>query len=945
MAASKHILTKELHGLNGVLTSTDVQLKKPMPTQSRGFWACDYCRSTFDAFEEARYHEIEECPSNPSRFAASYPPPDAAAMAPYSPEKQPPLHSYEYDNAPMPRGKLRRFPLMSPRMESHLTEADTIACQNLELFETQESTPQSDQEFRRTVAQVGLRCLACATSRESSAGAEYSLPRTIGSLGDAVRRMSDRHLMQCKNMGEQERLVLGQAVKQRQSSKEEGGPAWHEDEGDRRALADFCTARCQQLQVVNKQPENSGIEFREADLPLPAGAAAGWPPATPPPHFDPRVRHEMGPPIEGYSTTPMSIDRYSAGPLGRGPAFRSLYGPAEPPVRGPPAYMSMDMPPAGPETAGYFRQQPFDLPSNFPFYQDAMTGDWFCKYCSHLHPQYRDANYRWPAGHRTSPPGEFIQRHLDSCRPYLQETQAQLVEYQQRPLSPYQQPSSMPFSPSQPGWEPGSTRAMRGMSPMAPVEYGSTFVASPTVSTRQSYSQPSTSRGRDLEQTSASARQAINFLTVNDKSLVQADGTVVPADEVLVREEDKLLLTDFLFYLMKQLRLVRFSEADRKTRGGKRENIQIGYGGLQCVHCAHIAKSRKFFWSGVDRLANSFAEIPAHVFKCKYCPEDIKEALTDLKKVHAEQMARLPRGSQKVFFRRVWKRLHQHDPGQEDDQDSPAHRDAKAVPGSKDSSPDTAKGSLGAGTSGSEESHFFLERPTKEAAKALADSAMQTGPPSPNSRVLLAITEDRDFLSDMDCFIRRQLEVFCATADDVQVAQDDRKYPIKEGQVGIRCIHCSLAKSGASGHAVAYPFSVSGIFEAVREFQRLHLEYCENLPEQTKAKLNSLKESTTITSIQRRYYALAARGLGLYDTKEGGIRAGHESVPVVSQAVFSFGEPSPTVADAVARMRGEEPSPPAETPGDNRKRPAEREAAEGSPVTKKPTPDSRREDL
>ena len=99
------------------------------------------------------------------------------------------------------------------------------------------------------------------------------------------------------------------------------------------------------------------------------------------------------------------------------------------------------------------------------------------------------------------------------------------------------------------------------------------------------------------------------------------------------------------------------------TRGGKRENINIGYGGLQCIHCIEASSPRKFFWSNVNRLANSFAEIPNHVLKCKHCPENVKDALLVLKSRHADQMQMLPRGSQKDFFRRMWRRLHDGDTG------------------------------------------------------------------------------------------------------------------------------------------------------------------------------------------------------------------------------------------------------------------------------------------
>jgi hypothetical protein len=105
---------------------------------------------------------------------------------------------------------------------------------------------------------------------------------------------------------------------------------------------------------------------------------------------------------------------------------------------------------------------------------------------------------------------------------------------------------------------------------------------------------------------------------------------------------------------------------------------------------------------------------------------------------------------------------------------------------------------------------------------------------------------------------------------------------------------------------VAYPYSLAGIFESVREFQRLHLDYCDNVPAATRSKISAMKESTTITSIQRRYYTLAAKGLGLYDSEDG-IRAGSESVPVVSQAVFAFSQegshdaPSPKASDSERR--------------------------------------------
>ena len=125
--------------------------------------------------------------------------------------------------------------------------------------------------------------------------------------------------------------------------------------------------------------------------------------------------------------------------------------------------------------------------------------------------------------------------------------------------------------------------------------------------------------------------------------------------------DDSNLLTDYFNFIMEQLKMCRLKPEDRKSRGGKRDNVAVGFGGLQCIHCASSPCSRKFFWSNVDRLANSFAGIPDHVLTCKMCPSEVTEALLVLKGRHNAQMTLLPRGTQKQYLCRLWKRLHAGD--------------------------------------------------------------------------------------------------------------------------------------------------------------------------------------------------------------------------------------------------------------------------------------------
>jgi hypothetical protein len=567
-------------------------------------------------------------------------------------------------------------------------------------------------------------------------------------------------------------------------------------------------------------------------------------------------------------------------------------------------------------------QEPFyDLPSNFPFYQES-DGTWHCKFCAHVPPQYRDPQAIWGSRDRGPPPGGFIDQHLGICRGYNQgylmpsagvmmHPSAGGFGMQQSPFGweggpmPYPPPHDYPYGLAPPG---------QLTSHLEPITTGSGryLPAGPGPDTEGMFpgarSRPSR-EAADLELTSADTEvinHAMNYLTQFDKNYYERDPETAAIPK-LVLDEDRLLLTDYFFFLMKQLRLCRFSEADRKTRGGKREKIKLGYGGLQCIHCSDLPMSRKFFWSNVDRLANSFAEIPGHVLKCKRCPPQCKDALVKLKSAHAGQMAKLPRGSQKVFFRRMWARLHDDDPNDEEEQASSPKRSVEGA-GKVDLSPrptfptDLEKNSpesqklsdISPSLSGqSEETALVVQRTAKEAAEALEASSKLSNsrsPLSPSSRILLGIPEDKDWLSEKDIFIRKQLEVFCATEEDVAAARADLKYPVSVGQVGIRCIHCALAHgSEAVGHAVAYPFTISGIHESVREIHRLHLDTCKNLPAAQKEKLQNLGASS-LSSVLRRYYVLGAKALGLRDTKSAGIRSGGESSPIGSQAAFTFAE-------------------------------------------------------
>jgi len=137
--------------------------------------------------------------------------------------------------------------------------------------------------------------------------------------------------------------------------------------------------------------------------------------------------------------------------------------------------------------------------------------------------------------------------------------------------------------------------------------------------------------------------------------LAQVASNVTTVNKPLVLPEDKPYIAEFLYVVMGQLQPCRFTEADRNKRRLK----DVGCIGVECKHCAGQVDGRKFFWSSVNAVESNFVSVHTHMMECRMLSKEIKENLAELKKLRKEQTAALKTGSQKAFFARVWKRLHE----------------------------------------------------------------------------------------------------------------------------------------------------------------------------------------------------------------------------------------------------------------------------------------------
>ena len=819
-----------------------------------------------------------------------------------------------------------------PHPTEKISSLDLITCQNVEVFKASAgdvADHQGSSGMTVNKGQVGFRCIHC--SKNPFAKAEYSsvFPGSLGSVAACLQLMTKVHFERCMGLDPNTRNQLQAARNsfRHQQDDEE----WYSE-----AFVEYALEVCKRLNIINRVPPQTGLVFgpegssttsnrSQTDVGVGVVGSSNYryegfqdtnvqstPTESSKIHASDNQQQTIDSQYKSRDNTQYMVSVQKRD--GEKQQASNVTNEVQPAI-GPTPTRSLSPPTL------------YDSPGspNFPYFQN-QQGFWECRFCWGYPFNQRAQGCFWQS---TQPPNRnFMEQHLNLCqnRNSINQNQNNFMNQSQNSMlsqsnqydqmnqvwstpksrqSPYAQSSASQQMHTSPQ---SNMRPPMPRPPTAPSQY-STEGMNPqeayAYQQMQMYNQMQMYQGgNDFNQGYGGFQQGMfsgqnmDFMAYNNQqktpmemrseSALKATLAYLEKEEqeienrlsksdneeerTLVVADDKSLLTDYFYHVMKQLRFCRFSESDRKTRGGKRENIKVGFGGLKCVHCSETQNPRKFFWSNVDRLANSFAEIPGHVLKCRRCPAQTKQALQGLKQRHAEQMTQLPRGSQKVFFRRMWRRLH-------DDNELTVDAKSGDPSSSKKSgrrSSITPNDELNQSFSPTSQGNIIVGMSTNCAAKALAEYSAGK---KPCTKILLAIDEDKSWLSDMDCFVRSNLELFCATKYDIEFAESDRKYPITEGQLGIRCIHCAVSRQGARGTSVSFPPFVNGIYESVREFHRVHLPSCPNLPEKCKEKLSSLKGSSSLSSVLRRYYVEAAEALGIYDTDEG-MRGGGEVKPI-----------------------------------------------------------------
>ena len=133
-------------------------------------------------------------------------------------------------------------------------------------------------------------------------------------------------------------------------------------------------------------------------------------------------------------------------------------------------------------------------------------------------------------------------------------------------------------------------------------------------------------------------------------------------DSKLVSLQDRDLVPDCLFVAMAQMKPCRLQSADRV---GCYKSRDIGFVGMCCMHCGGQPGFGRYYPNSVRSLAQTTTSqtILKHIgSKCQFCPPEIREAILELQRHQAVRegfpTGRPRYGSRKIFFQRIWHRLH-----------------------------------------------------------------------------------------------------------------------------------------------------------------------------------------------------------------------------------------------------------------------------------------------
>jgi hypothetical protein len=156
--------------------------------------------------------------------------------------------------------------------------------------------------------------------------------------------------------------------------------------------------------------------------------------------------------------------------------------------------------------------------------------------------------------------------------------------------------------------------------------------------------------------------RAPSLMDENAPGMTEMPWEMLLGDSKLVFLKDRDLVPDSLFVAMAQMKRCHLTDADRV---GCYKSRELGFTGFCCKHCGGQPGFGKYFPASVRSLAQTTTSqtILKHIgSKCRFCPPHVRQAVVDLQRQQAiregSSSGRPRYGSRKIFFQRIWGRLH-----------------------------------------------------------------------------------------------------------------------------------------------------------------------------------------------------------------------------------------------------------------------------------------------
>jgi hypothetical protein len=135
-----------------------------------------------------------------------------------------------------------------------------------------------------------------------------------------------------------------------------------------------------------------------------------------------------------------------------------------------------------------------------------------------------------------------------------------------------------------------------------------------------------------------------------------------PRYQALVENDDRRLVSDYLYFLISQARRISLGDPDRRQHG--QHSIPLGTSGFGCRHCSHLGVTvlkgqNRIFPVKLRQLGPKIKLLYEHLQQCELCPEDIKVCMSLLKSSEERRdKSSDDQENEKKFLLRIFVRLY-----------------------------------------------------------------------------------------------------------------------------------------------------------------------------------------------------------------------------------------------------------------------------------------------